>query len=148
MILSDVFERFAQDSPLSVMAQGVLENALSPRVVDQLFEDVAERQYTAQTQQSRHQPQSSGLDFAEVPKGEEKEVRTGRSRPETASSPVRFRTRRTERRNRRLDQTAHKAYTDKTFGYFAAGDTGVGFRPLRGSRHGFIRHVVGSAFEP
>jgi IS4 transposase len=46
MILSDVFERFAQDSPLSVMAQGVLENALSPRVVDQLFEDVAERQYT------------------------------------------------------------------------------------------------------
>jgi IS4 transposase len=46
MILSDVFERFAQDSPLSVMAQGVLENALSPRVVDQLFDDVAERQYT------------------------------------------------------------------------------------------------------
>ncbi len=46
MILSDVFERFAQDSPLSVMAQGVLENALNPQVVDQLFEDVAERQYT------------------------------------------------------------------------------------------------------
>jgi IS4 transposase len=46
MILGDVFERFAQDSPLSVMAQGVLENALSPQAVDQLFEDVAERQYT------------------------------------------------------------------------------------------------------
>jgi hypothetical protein len=46
MILGEVFERFAQDSPLSVMAQGVLQNALSPRVVDQLFEDVAERQYT------------------------------------------------------------------------------------------------------
>ena len=46
MILGDVFERFAQDSPLSVMAQGVMENALSPQVVDQLFEDVAERQYT------------------------------------------------------------------------------------------------------
>jgi IS4 transposase len=46
MILRDVFERFAQDSPLSVMAQGVMENALSPTVVDQLFEDVAERQYT------------------------------------------------------------------------------------------------------
>jgi IS4 transposase len=46
MILSDVFERFAQDSPLSVMAQGVMQNALSPTVVDQLFEDVAERQYT------------------------------------------------------------------------------------------------------
>ena len=46
MILGEVFERFAQDSPLSVMAHGVLENALSPRVVDQLFEDVAVRQYT------------------------------------------------------------------------------------------------------
>lgn len=46
MILSDVFDRFAQDSPLSVMARGVMENALNPAVVDQLFEDVAERQYT------------------------------------------------------------------------------------------------------
>jgi hypothetical protein len=46
MILGDVFERFVQDSPLSVMAQGVMENALSPTVIDQLFEDVAERQYT------------------------------------------------------------------------------------------------------
>ena len=46
MILGDVFERFAQDPPLSVMAQGVLENALSPQAVDQFFEDVAERQYT------------------------------------------------------------------------------------------------------
>jgi IS4 transposase len=46
MILGDVFERFAQDSPLSVMARGLMENALSPSLVDQLFEDVAERQYT------------------------------------------------------------------------------------------------------
>lgn len=46
MTLGDASERFAQDSPLPVMAQGVLENALSPRVVDQLSEDVAERQYT------------------------------------------------------------------------------------------------------
>jgi hypothetical protein len=46
MILGEVFERFARDSPLSVMAQGVLENAPSPKVVDQLFQDVAERQYT------------------------------------------------------------------------------------------------------
>ncbi len=46
MILGDIFERFAQDSPLSVMAQAVMENALSPTVIDQLFEDVAERQYT------------------------------------------------------------------------------------------------------
>ena len=46
MILGEVFERFAQDSPLTVMAQGVLENALNPALVDQLFEDVAEAQYT------------------------------------------------------------------------------------------------------
>ena len=43
--------------------------------------------YWALTQHSRHEPQSSGLDFAEVPK----EVRTGRSSPETASTHGRFR---------------------------------------------------------
>jgi hypothetical protein len=32
MILGDVFERFAQDSPLSVMARGVMENALGPKL--------------------------------------------------------------------------------------------------------------------
>src|SRR6476620_9057885 len=46
MILSDVFERFAQDSPLTVMARGLLENSLIPRALDQLFEDVADQQYT------------------------------------------------------------------------------------------------------
>src|SRR3954470_22051260 len=46
MILSDVFERFAQDAPLSVMAQGILENALNPQILDQLFEDVAQKQFT------------------------------------------------------------------------------------------------------
>jgi IS4 transposase len=46
MILGDVFERFAQDSPLSVMARGVMENALNPKLVDELFEEVADKQYT------------------------------------------------------------------------------------------------------
>jgi hypothetical protein len=46
MILSAVFERFVEESPVSVMARAVLENALSPTAVDALFEDVAERQYT------------------------------------------------------------------------------------------------------
>src|ERR1700758_2911568 len=46
MILSDVFERFAQDAPLSVMAQGVMENALNPQILDQLFEDVAAKNFT------------------------------------------------------------------------------------------------------
>ena len=46
MILSDVFERFGHDAPLAVMAQGVMENALNPLILDQLFEDVAEKQFT------------------------------------------------------------------------------------------------------
>jgi IS4 transposase len=46
MILSEVFERFAEESPVSVMARAVLENALTPTAVDRLFEEVAQRQYT------------------------------------------------------------------------------------------------------
>jgi hypothetical protein len=46
MILSDVFERFAEESPVTVMARAALENALPPSAIDALFEDVAERQYT------------------------------------------------------------------------------------------------------
>src|SRR6267154_6669441 len=46
MILSEVFERFSQDSPLSVMAQAVMENAMSPQILDQLFEDFAPKQFT------------------------------------------------------------------------------------------------------
>ncbi len=46
MILGEVFERFAQESPLTVMAQGILENALNPAIVDRLFEEVAEVQFT------------------------------------------------------------------------------------------------------
>jgi Transposase DDE domain len=46
MILSEVFERFVEESPVSVMARAVLENALTPTAVDVLFEGTAERQYT------------------------------------------------------------------------------------------------------
>jgi IS4 transposase len=46
MLLGDIFERFAQDCPLPVMVRGLLENTLTPRSVDELFESVAERQYT------------------------------------------------------------------------------------------------------
>jgi hypothetical protein len=46
MLLGDIFERFARDCPLPVMVRGLLENTLTPRSVDELFEDVAERQYT------------------------------------------------------------------------------------------------------
>jgi IS4 transposase len=46
MVLDDVFERFAEQSPVTVMARAALEHALSPRAIDALFEDLAERQYT------------------------------------------------------------------------------------------------------
>jgi hypothetical protein len=46
MILSDVLERFSQDAPLSVMAPGIMENALNPPILDHLVEDVAETQFT------------------------------------------------------------------------------------------------------
>ena len=46
LVHSDVFERFTQGDTIPVMAQAAMENALSPRIIDQLFEDVAQRQYT------------------------------------------------------------------------------------------------------
>src|SRR3954468_11856107 len=46
MILPDVFERFTERSPLSVMAQGAIEYALSESALNQVFEDSAEGQYT------------------------------------------------------------------------------------------------------
>jgi hypothetical protein len=46
MILSEVFERFVEESPVTVMARAALENALPPSAIDALFEDFAERQYT------------------------------------------------------------------------------------------------------
>jgi IS4 transposase len=46
MIHSDVFQRFVEDSPVSVMTQALLENTLSPTTVDSLFEQHSELQYT------------------------------------------------------------------------------------------------------
>lgn len=46
MVLDDIFERFARQSPITVMARAALEHALSPQAIDALFERVAERQYT------------------------------------------------------------------------------------------------------
>ena len=42
----DIFERFAQQSPVTVMARAALEHALSPQAIDALFERTAQRQYT------------------------------------------------------------------------------------------------------
>jgi IS4 transposase len=46
MVLDDIFERFARQSPVTVMARAALEHALSPRAIDALFDRTAERQYT------------------------------------------------------------------------------------------------------
>lgn len=46
MVLDDIFERFAEQSPVTVMARAALEHALAPQALDRLFEATAERQYT------------------------------------------------------------------------------------------------------
>ncbi len=46
MLLDQVFERFIQESPVSVMVRGLLEKALCPKKLDQLFKQSAKAQYT------------------------------------------------------------------------------------------------------
>jgi IS4 transposase len=46
MVLGEIFERFARQSPITVMARAALEHALAPKAIDALFEQAAERQYT------------------------------------------------------------------------------------------------------
>jgi len=46
MLMATVFDRFMQESPLSVMARALLEHALDPRPIDEMFDCMAEAQYT------------------------------------------------------------------------------------------------------
>jgi DDE family transposase len=46
MLLATVFDQFVQDSPLTVMAHVLLEHALQPGPIDDLFERTATVQYT------------------------------------------------------------------------------------------------------
>ncbi len=46
MLLGPIFERFCEQSPVSVMARGVMEYALASGPLDALFDRCAERQYT------------------------------------------------------------------------------------------------------
>lgn len=46
MHFSAMFDRFVQESPVSVMARAAMENALSPAAVDAVFEKHTDRQYT------------------------------------------------------------------------------------------------------
>jgi IS4 transposase len=48
MLCGEVFERFARDTPVTVMLGGLLERALPPHEIDQLFTDVAAVQYHRQ----------------------------------------------------------------------------------------------------
>jgi len=41
MLLGHVFERFVQESPVSVMVRGLLEKFLCPQKLDELFEQSA-----------------------------------------------------------------------------------------------------------
>ncbi len=46
MILGHVFERFIEESPVSVMVRGLLEAILSPQRLNELFEKNTTTQYT------------------------------------------------------------------------------------------------------
>jgi hypothetical protein len=46
MLLGPIFERFVQRSPFAVMSRALLEHALCPRQLDELFARQAEAQYT------------------------------------------------------------------------------------------------------
>jgi len=46
MLLAPIFDRFVSDSPLTVMARALLEHALQPGPIDELFECMATIQYT------------------------------------------------------------------------------------------------------
>jgi len=46
MLLEPLFERFAAGTPLSVMTRALLENALQPDALDDLFKRLAVKQYT------------------------------------------------------------------------------------------------------
>jgi hypothetical protein len=46
MLFKDLFDRFVDESPICVMARGLMERALTPQRLDALFEKTAQRQYT------------------------------------------------------------------------------------------------------
>ncbi len=47
MLLGEIFERFVEQSPVTVMVRGVLEKVIAPEKLDELFEKTAKVQYTA-----------------------------------------------------------------------------------------------------
>jgi len=45
-MLSPIFEKFVEKSPISVMARGMMERVLNPNQLNQWFDETAEQQYT------------------------------------------------------------------------------------------------------
>ena len=46
MLMATVFDEFAEESPLTVMARALMENALQPGPIDEMFEQMSTVQYT------------------------------------------------------------------------------------------------------
>ncbi len=46
MVLDEVLKRFANESPVTIMARLTMQRALSPEWMDELFEAKREQQYT------------------------------------------------------------------------------------------------------
>ena len=46
MLLGEMFERFVEQSPVTVMVRGILEKVLVPEKLDELFEKTAKVQYS------------------------------------------------------------------------------------------------------
>ncbi|MFM2302790.1 MAG: hypothetical protein RLZZ135_193 [Cyanobacteriota bacterium] len=45
-MISDICERFVEQTPLTVMVRAIMERIFATEQLEQLFEDTAERQYT------------------------------------------------------------------------------------------------------
>ncbi len=45
-MISDIFEKFVEQTPLTVMVRAIMERIFATEQLEQLFEDTAERQYT------------------------------------------------------------------------------------------------------
>lgn len=44
-MISDIFERFVEQTPLTVMVRAIMERIFAPELLDELFEETAEQQY-------------------------------------------------------------------------------------------------------
>jgi hypothetical protein len=54
-MLSPIFEKFAEKSPISIMARGMMERVLNPGQLDQWFNETAEEQYTKFLRRERNE---------------------------------------------------------------------------------------------